>query len=270
MPFLATFACLWCGTAHATRGPDDIEGWAQLCPGCLGRAGDNEFLRFRLRAALEERGRARMIPRRSPVPAPGGDWYLRRGAHALGAIEDATWAADLDAATLWLDALPLAGVLVEPAAGEGWWSPLLAGKGELWVHDADGTELERARARLLAHGLRAHIHERDPWAEPERAADALFTAFWLGRLDPADVTPWLELARRSLRPGGRYVLLELTPPAAAVGGLGRAGAAPLGTGESHWLAGFEPEQLARRLVAAGFAPIELESGGSITRGLARA
>ena len=48
MPFKATFACLWCGTTHATRSADDLEGWAQLCPDCLGKAGDNEFLRFRL------------------------------------------------------------------------------------------------------------------------------------------------------------------------------------------------------------------------------
>ena len=29
MPFKAAFACLWCGTSHATRSTDDLEGWAQ-------------------------------------------------------------------------------------------------------------------------------------------------------------------------------------------------------------------------------------------------
>ena len=47
---MATFACLWCGTTHTTRSADDLEGWAQLCPDCLGKAGDNGFLRFRLHA----------------------------------------------------------------------------------------------------------------------------------------------------------------------------------------------------------------------------
>src|SRR3954469_15475514 len=56
MPFRATFDCLWCGTAWSTRGPDDLEGWAQLCPDCLGKAGTNPFLRNRLRAAIAERG----------------------------------------------------------------------------------------------------------------------------------------------------------------------------------------------------------------------
>ena len=29
MAFRASFSCLWCGTAHTTRGPDDLEGWEQ-------------------------------------------------------------------------------------------------------------------------------------------------------------------------------------------------------------------------------------------------
>ena len=74
MPFRATFDCLWCGAAHACRGPDDLEGWAQLCPDCVGKAGDNGFLRFRLRQALTERGAAgsgaAAWPRREAGPRP--------------------------------------------------------------------------------------------------------------------------------------------------------------------------------------------------------
>ena len=62
MAFRSSFDCLWCGTHHATRRPGDIEGFAQLCPDCVGRAGDNEFLRFRLKRALEERARAGAQP----------------------------------------------------------------------------------------------------------------------------------------------------------------------------------------------------------------
>src|SRR3712207_7858747 len=52
------FDCLWCGRPHAVRGPGDIEGFAQLCPDCVGRAQDNGFLRFRVRTALAERSRS--------------------------------------------------------------------------------------------------------------------------------------------------------------------------------------------------------------------
>ena len=119
MPFRATFDCLWCGSPHTCRGPDDLEGWAQLCPACVGKAGDNGFLRFRLHAALTERVAAadggagrRGSGRRSRIGAadPGAtrrgrgagtlgaemlayyearapeydDWYLRRGRYARG------------------------------------------------------------------------------------------------------------------------------------------------------------------------------------------
>ena len=70
LPFRASFSCLWCGTAHTVRSPDDLEGWAQLCPDCVGKAGDNGFLRFRLRQALTERSAAaRTRRRRGPTEA---------------------------------------------------------------------------------------------------------------------------------------------------------------------------------------------------------
>ena len=73
MPFRAAFDCLWCGTHHGTRAPTDLEGWAQLCPACVGRASENEFLRFRLRAGLEERGRGTLkdaAPARESTDVP--------------------------------------------------------------------------------------------------------------------------------------------------------------------------------------------------------
>src|SRR5438552_3457463 len=71
-PPLPTFACLWCGRSWTVRSSDDLEGFAQLCPDCLGKAGDNPFLRFRLRAALEARA-ARVgaaVPSAPPASAP--------------------------------------------------------------------------------------------------------------------------------------------------------------------------------------------------------
>ncbi|HEY8800975.1 MAG TPA: hypothetical protein VIM20_10295, partial [Candidatus Limnocylindrales bacterium] len=148
-----TFDCLWCGRSWTVRAADDLEGYARLCPDCLGKAGDNPFLRFRLRSALERRAAAGAS--RSPVVAASeptvaepaadldramveyyaarageyDDWYLRRGRYERGPIHDAAWHAELDAAGGWLDRLPLAGRIVELAAGTGWWSPLLASKG---------------------------------------------------------------------------------------------------------------------------------------------
>ena len=247
MPFRATFDCLWCGTAHTSRGPDDLEGWAQLCPDCVGKAGDNGFLRFRLHQALTERAAARPSPatellrrrhrcrrsRRSPIATAApperdpstdmlayyearapeyDDWYLRRGRYERGPVHDAAWNAELDVAGRWLDELPIHGEIVELAAGTGWWSPLLASKGELSMYDAAAAPLDRARERLVAHRLRAHLHVRDAWAEPDRQVDAVFTGFWLSHVPrrPARRVPRAS-SRRWLRPGGTFAFIDSLP-----------------------------------------------------------
>lgn len=243
MPFRASFACLWCGADHVTRSPDDLEGWTQLCPTCVGKAGDNEFLRSRLRRALTERGRAATgttgpaapdpVPPAGPDadarPAPplgasldatrsappiDDDWYVRRGPASEGPIQDATFLAELDAAGRWLDALPLAGRITQLEAGSGWWAPLLASKGELTLLDRSTSALDVARERLVAHGLRAHLHVRDPWtAVDEQGADVVLLSLWLGRLDPTDIPTALGAARRHLRSGGRLVVIDALPGA---------------------------------------------------------
>ncbi|HEY8437410.1 MAG TPA: class I SAM-dependent methyltransferase [Candidatus Limnocylindrales bacterium] len=237
----ASFACLWCGRSWTVRSADDLEGYAQLCPDCLGKAGDNPFLRFRLRAALDARAAVRRptevaaavvadtTPEGREPPDPDAaaemvayyearageydDWYLRRGRYAHGPIHDAAWNAELDAAGRWLDDLSFPpGRIVELAAGTGWWSPLLAGKAELWLTDAAPGPLERARERLLAHGLRAHLHVRDAWAEPDGdPAAGLFAGFWLSHVERDRTAAFLALARRWLAPGGRFALIDSLP-----------------------------------------------------------
>jgi SAM-dependent methyltransferase len=244
VPFRATFDCLWCGAAHACRGPDDLEGWAQLCPDCVGKAGDNGFLRFRLRQALTERGAAGGVGSgaagargagTATVPGPAAapdvppdidatmlayyearapeydDWYLRRGRYERGPIHDAAWNAELDAAGRWLDELPIRGEIVELAAGTGWWSPLLASKGELSLYDGTAAPLERARERLVAHQLRAHLHVRDAWAAPDRPVDAVFTGFWLSHVPRARLAEFLAIVRLWLKPGGRFAFIDSLP-----------------------------------------------------------
>lgn len=232
--FHSSFNCLWCGRAHKTNGPDDLEGWAMLCPDCVGRAQDNEFLRFRLREGLRRRSAA-LGPATDAIASPAAapsldtdtdadlrayyaaraneydDWYLRRGRYSHGALADMAWNTDLDAATLWLDALPIGGEIVELAAGTGWWSPLLAQKGQLSIYDAVEEPLDRARDRLLAHGLTAHIHVRDAWAVPDRQVDALFCGFWLSHVPRARLADFLAICRRWLKPGGIFVFIDSRP-----------------------------------------------------------
>ncbi len=143
------------------------------------------------------------------------DWYLRRGRYARGAIHDAAWNAELDAAGRWLDALPWQGEIVELAAGTGWWSPLLASRGELSLYDASPAALDRARERLVAHDLRAHLHVRDAWADPDRAVDGLFMGFWLSHVPRERLDDFLALARAWLKPGGGFAAIDSLADAAS-------------------------------------------------------
>ncbi|HZC32609.1 MAG TPA: class I SAM-dependent methyltransferase [Candidatus Bathyarchaeia archaeon] len=284
----STFDCLWCGRAWTVRTPDDLEGYARLCPDCLGKGGDNPFLRYRLRSALEARAGAGATRRPEQVAAvPDGDqgpamieyyaaraaeyddWYLRRGRYERGPIHDAAWNAELDTAGGWLDRLPLGGRIVELAAGTGWWSPLLASKGELWLYDAAEPPLERARERLVAHGLRAHIHVRDAWAAPEgKPADGLFAGFWLSHVERARTVEFLAVARAWLRPGGRLALIDSLPdpqsgasdhPAPS----GDLAVRRLGDGREFTIVKVyrSVEEIATALAAAGFAAVEVTTTG---------
>src|SRR5262245_5624077 len=136
------------------------------------------------------------------------DWYLRRGRYERGPALDLPWHMELDQATTWLDRQPLSGELVELAAGTGWWSPLLAGKGELSLYDINPEPLDRARDRLLAHHLRAHIHVRDAWAEPDRQVDGVFCGAWLRHVADDRFDAFLVLVQRWLRPGGRFAFID--------------------------------------------------------------
>ena len=283
MPFRAAFDCLWCGRAWQTRGPADLEGWASLCPDCLGRAQDNSFLRFRLRAALQERARSATPATELAVSAANADpdldmrayyaarapeyddWYMRRGCYSRGPVLDLAWQMELDQATQWLDRQPLRGEIVELAAGTGWWSPLLAQKGELALYDINAEPLELARERLLAHGLRAHIHVRDAWAEPDRQVDALFCGFWLSHVGPERLAGFLGLVRGWLKPGGRLAFIDslADPESGAVDHdpVTRDGVAlrRLADGRAFRVPKIHhrPEQLATAIVEAGLSEVQV-------------
>ncbi len=301
MPFREAFSCLWCGAEHTTRSGEDLEGWAQLCPPCVGKAGDNGFLRFRLRQALAERSAAARgasadgppAPRAAePSPptatAPGGpvdedrtmvdyydarapeydDWYLRRGRYARGPVHDAAWNAELDAAGRWLDGLPWSGEIVELAAGTGWWSTLLASRGELSLYDTSATALDRARERLVAHDLRAHLHVRDAWAEPDRAVQGLFMGFWLSHVPRSRLTEFLALSRRWLSPGGLFAALDsLADPASGAADhpepADDLAVRRLDDGREFTIVKvyYASDELAGALSAAGFSDVEVTTTG---------
>jgi hypothetical protein len=158
---------------------------------------------------------AELVPYYEARAGEYDDWYLRRGRYAHGPVQDMAWQVELDAATAWLDGLPFRGEIVELAAGTGWWSALLATKGELHAYDAAAAPLDRARDRLLAHGLRAHLQVRDAWAPPDRTIDALFTGFWLSHVSRERLPEFLRIVRAWLKPGALFAAIDSLPDPAS-------------------------------------------------------
>ena len=226
-----------CGAARAwtTRGPDDLEGWAQLCSTCLGKAGDNPFLRG---AAAHRRSRRRGRPRaagaarpprgrrrddgrapprrRHPRPARRhaprralaaraaptfpDDWFLRRGEFERGALHDTAWEAELDVVD------PLARRPAAGAAGSrsrpraiGFFSPLLAGQGRA-PRDRPRRRRARPRARPARRppAARAPPRRRPVGRPPRRTgpADGAVAASSLGRVRGAGLDRPLAVAAR--------------------------------------------------------------------------
>ena len=246
-PFARASIACGAGPRHTCRGPDDLEGWAQLCPDCVGKAGDNGFLRFRLRQALTERGAARAgsvavaeddrCERRAadrghdrgrcagtrPVADPPtaiveyyearapeyDDWYLRRGRYARGPVHDAAWNAELDAAGRWLDAQPIRGEIVELAAGTGWWSPLLATQGRaLDLRRVAVGARSCPRAPRRPRPAGAHPRPRRVGRSRPTRSTRVFAGFWLSHVPRDRLAAFLGVVRRWLKPGGTFAFID--------------------------------------------------------------
>jgi len=78
-------------------------------------------------------------------------WYLNRTPFDRGPLAGATWQGEIDRAVLWLDALPYSGRAVELGAGIGFWTVLLASRGDVSAYDAREDRLTRARNRSRLH-----------------------------------------------------------------------------------------------------------------------
>lgn len=140
-------------------------------------------------------------------------WYMNRAPFVRGPVSGATWQGELDRAVLWLDALHFSGRIVELGAGIGFWTVLLASRGDTSAYDAREDRLVRARQRLIAHGLKAHLHPRQIDAAPEGdPAGLLLLPFVLSQLDAAARARQIEVARAWLTPGGRIAVIDLAPP----------------------------------------------------------
>ena len=140
-------------------------------------------------------------PTTKPVPPSTTTGTCAAAATRAAPIHDAAWNAELDAAGRWLDALPIHGEIVELAAGTGWWSPLLASKGELSLYDAAGPARPRPRAAGRASACGPTSTSATRGRSRTGRSTAVFTGFWLSHVERDRLADFLALVRRWLKPG---------------------------------------------------------------------
>ena len=143
------------------------------------------------------------------------DWYERRGRYA-DPQTDAAWFAELAqlqaAATGFAAALPPRAQVLDIACGTGRWTAALAERRDLAVAGLDQAPamLAEAQARLDRLGLRATLVQGDALRLPfpTGAFDAAVSGFLFDHLTPEQRGAFLAEVRRTVRRGGRLLLLE--------------------------------------------------------------
>ncbi len=224
MPFRPRFDCLWCGQAWETRSPDDLEGWAALCPECLGQADENGFLRARLRTALRDRAAAAASAvttsgspnaRRPALPRPS-----RRpatGRTGICAADPSPEGRSMTGPGRWSSTRSRTGSTGRASvARSSSWAPAWAGGPGCWPRRASCGSMTTTplRWRQLGRGWWRTGCSRTStsatcWPAPDKQVDAVFAAYLLGAArSRAELGARVSMVLRWLRPGGAFVFVE--------------------------------------------------------------
>jgi demethylmenaquinone methyltransferase/2-methoxy-6-polyprenyl-1,4-benzoquinol methylase len=126
--------------------------------------------------------------------------------------------------------------------------------------------------------LRAHLHLRDAWAEPDRRVDAVFTGFWLSHVPRDRLAAFLDVVRRWLGPGGTFSFIDslLDPQSSAADHPAPAddvSVRRLDDGRQFTIVKvyYEPRELEAALRGAGFEGVSVTTTGRFfVTGFARA
>ena len=278
--------------AARAAGPDDLEGYARLCPECIGRAGENQFLRFRLKRGPRGAGRGRARrPYADAAPRPGRprppagpprDLDVRCAPttpHAPPSTTTSTCAAAATSAapsTTWRgrpsSTRRRAGSTSCRWPARSWnWPPAPAGGRRCWRRRATSRSPTRTRSRSdraasgwrrTASGRRA---VRDAWEPPDRQVDGLFAGFWLSHV------PRHRLPDSSRSPGSGSGPAAASPSSIRARSAGRAPGSRARRGRPDVAVAtarrrppvrvvkvfYEPDELAPRSRQAGFERLDV-------------
>jgi demethylmenaquinone methyltransferase/2-methoxy-6-polyprenyl-1,4-benzoquinol methylase len=151
------------------------------------------------------------------------DWWLRRGRYDLGEGHLAVWESEIDRLRSWLRGLAPLGRVLELAAGTGNWTRELVPLADEIVAVDGSEETLTINREKLGPAASVQLVRTDLFDfDPPGAFDTVFFSFWFSHV-PVDRRRehWM-LVRRSLRPGGRVIMIDNAHPETAMrAGYGR-------------------------------------------------
>jgi len=145
------------------------------------------------------------------------DAYGRVNQYDRGEARNAEWHRALDELVRRVDAVPIAGDVVELGGGTGFWTERLARRArQVTVIDAAPEALALNRERVGGAGVSHVAADLMGWTPPRRW-DVCFTAFFLNHVPDSHLAAVVRAAVASVGPGGTVVVVDEAPRSAAAG-----------------------------------------------------
>jgi ubiquinone/menaquinone biosynthesis C-methylase UbiE len=140
------------------------------------------------------------------------DAYRRTGQYDRGADANTSWQDDLSRLVAAFEQVPVAGDVIELAAGTGQWTQRLVRRARsLHVVDAsaEAVAVNRQRLGAAAEQVTYEVADLFHW-QPARQWDACVFGFWVCKIPDELITDHLHTVAQTLRPGGAVCLIDKT------------------------------------------------------------
>ena len=136
------------------------------------------------------------------------EWFYRKGRYDRGTEANARWFAEADEVVTALDALSLAGDVLELAPGTGIWTQrLVQTASTVTAVDASPEMIEMNHAKVQSERVTYQLADLFTW-RPERTYDAVFFGFWLSHVPLERLDTFFQTVVAMLRPGGKVFFVD--------------------------------------------------------------
>lgn len=136
------------------------------------------------------------------------EWVCRMGRYDHGDDLNRRWFKEVEAVIRALHAIGPVGRVLELAAGTGnWTQELLKIAQHVTAIDISPEMLEINRRKVKAPNVDFRVADLFAW-EPDTAYDMACFGFWLSHVPHDRLDSFLDVVRRSVRPGGKLFMVD--------------------------------------------------------------